>query len=138
MKYRRLVYKLRHDYFSVENVVLVLAVFLCLMWTYQSITAMSRNWSLTERLTAEKKSLELLNVEVETAELENEYYKSDEYQELLARRVLDKQLPGEKLVVMPSNSEDAKNKHKITTINEKKDKDYSNIEKWMMYLFPNH
>ena len=54
MKYRRLVYKLRHDYFSVENVVLVLAVFLCLMWTYQSITAMSRNWSLTERLTAEK------------------------------------------------------------------------------------
>ena len=138
MKYRRLVYKLRHDYFSVENVVLVLAVFLCLMWTYQSITAMSRNWSLTERLTAEKKSLELLNVEVETAELENEYYKSDEYQELLARRVLDKQLPGEKLVVMPSNSEEAKNKHKTTIAINKNDRDYSNIEKWIMYLFPSN
>ncbi len=138
MKYRRLVYKLRHDYFSVENVVLVLAVFLCLMWTYQSITAMSRNWSLTERLTAEKKSLELLNVEVETAELENEYYKSDEYQELLARRVLDKQLPGEKLVVMPNNSEEAKNKHKTTITIDKNDRDYSNIEKWIMYLFPSN
>ena len=138
MKYRRLVYKLRHDYFSVENVVLVLAVFLCLMWTYQSITAMSRNWSLTERLTAEKKSLELLNVEVETAELENEYYKSDEYQELLARRVLDKQLPGEKLVVMPSNSEEAKNKYKTTIAINKNDRDYSNIEKWIMYLFPSN
>ncbi len=138
MKYRRLIYKLRHDYFSVENVVLVLAVFLCLMWTYQSITAMSRNWGLTERLTAEKKSLELLNVEVETAELENEYYKSDEYQELLARRVLDKQLPGEKLVVMPSNSEEAKNKHKTTITIDKNDRDYSNIEKWIMYLFPSN
>lgn len=137
-KYRRLVYKLKHDYFSVENVVLMLAVFLCLMWTYQSITAMSRNWSLTERLTTEKKTLELLNVEVETAELENEYYKSDEYKELLARKVLDKQLPGEKLVVIPDNSEEAKNKHKTTTINEKKDRGYSNIEKWIMYLFPNH
>lgn len=137
-KYRRLIYKLKHDYFSVENVVLMLAVFLCLMWTYQSITAMSRNWSLTERLTAEKKSLELLNVEVETAELENEYYKSDEYQELLARKVLDKQLPGEKMVVMPANSEEAKNKHKTVTIDEKEERDYSNLEKWMMYLFPSH
>ena len=99
---------------------------------------MSRNWSLTERLTAEKKSLELLNVEVETAELENEYYKSDEYQELLARRVLDKQLPGEKLVVMPSNSEEAKNKHKTTITIDKNDRDYSNIEKWIMYLFPSN
>ena len=129
---------MKHDFLSVENVVLMLAIFLCLMWTYQSITAMSRNWGLTERLTTEKKTLELLSVEVETAELENEYYKSDEYQELLARRVLDKQLPGEKLVVMPGNSEGAKNKHKTTTITEKKDKDYSNIEKWMMYLFPSH
>ena len=137
-KYRRLIYKLKHDYFSVENVVLMLAVFLCLMCTYQSNTAMSRNWSLTERLTAEKKSLELLNVEVETAELENEYYKSDEYQELLARKVLDKQLPGEKMVVMPANSEEAKNKHKTVTIDEKEERDYSNLEKWMMYLFPSH
>ncbi len=137
-KYRRLIYKLKHDYFSVENVVLMLAVFLCLMWTYQSIMAMSRNWSLTERLTAEKKSLELLNVEVETAELENEYYKSDEYQELLARKVLDKQLPGEKMVVMPDNSEEAKNKHRVAIMNDKEERDYSNLEKWMMYLFPNH
>ena len=137
-KYRRLIYKLKHDYLSVENVVLVLAVFLCLMWTYQSIMAMSRNWDLTERLTTEKKALELLNVEVEAAELENEYYKSDEYQELLARKYLDKQFSGEKMVVMPENSETARNKHKIATITERTEKNYSNIEKWIMYLFPSY
>jgi len=80
LKLRRLKYKLRHDFFSVENVVLVLAIFLCLLWTYQSVAAMSRNWELTERLAAEKKELELLNVEVETAAIQNEYYRSDEYQ----------------------------------------------------------
>lgn len=137
-KYRRLIYKLKHDYLSVENVVLVLAVFLCLMWTYQSIMAMSRNWDLTERLTTEKKALELLNVEVEAAELENEYYKSDEYQELLARKYLDKQFSGEKMVVMPENSETARNKYKIATITERTEKNYSNIEKWIMYLFPSY
>lgn len=137
LKWRRLKFKIKRDYLSVENVILVLAIFLCLMWTYQSIMAMSRNWSLTERLTTEKKSLDLLKVEVETAELENEYYKTDEYQELLARKYLDKKLPGENMVVMPANSERAKNLHRTTSV-VKQARDYSNFEKWMMYLFPNY
>ncbi len=100
--------------------------------------AMSRNWDLTEKLTTEKKTLELLNVEVEAAELENEYYKSDEYQELLARKYLDKQFSGEKMVVMPENSEEAKNKHKTIVMNARTERNYSNFEKWMMYLFPSY
>ena len=134
---RRLNYKLKHDYFTVENVFLAGAILLCMVLTYQSITAMSRNWSLSERLRAEKKELELLTIETEASALENEYYKSEEYQELLARRNLDKQFPGEKMVVMPENSEEAKNKYKTISA-EAKDKEYSNFEKWMMYLFPNH
>lgn len=133
-------FKMQHDFFTVENVVLVLAVFLCLMWTYQSITAMSRNWELAERLTAERKSLELLNVEVETAELENNYYKTPEYQELLARKYLDKKLPGESMVIMPENSDAAKNKYATTTevAANRDEKERSNFEQWMMYLFPNY
>ena len=128
---------MKHDFLTVENVVLVGAIVLCLVWTYQSIAAMSRNWELSERLTAERKALELLNVEVEAAELENEYYKSNEYQELMARRQLDKKLPGENMVVMPANSEEAKNRHQ-TTAAEKEEREYSNFEKWIMYLFPSY
>ena len=89
-KFRQIRYWMKHDLFTVSNIVLVLAILLCLVWTYQSIVAMSRNWELSERLTAEKKELELLNIEVEAAELENEYYRSEEYKELMARRYLDK------------------------------------------------
>lgn len=135
-KFRRVNYKFRHDIFSIENVVLGLAIILCLIWTYQSVVAMSRNWELTERLATEKKQLELLNIEVETEELENEYYKSDEYQELLARKYLDKKGKDEKMIVMPENSEAARTKHKVEVI-EREEKQYSNFEKWMMYLFPN-
>lgn len=133
---RRFNYKLRHDFLSVENVILFLAIVLCLVLTYQSIVAMSRNWELTERLTSERKSLELLSVEVEAAELENEYYKSNEYQELMARKYLDKKMSGENMVIMPENSEAAKNKYQTVVITDKNDKEYSNFEKWMMYLFP--
>ena len=136
---RRLNYKTRHDFLTIENVVLALAIVLCLTWTYQSIAAMSRNWELSERLTAERKNLELITIEVETAELANEYYRTNEYQELVARRNLDKKLNGESMVVMPENSEAAKNKHKEETkvvVNE--EPEYANFEKWMMYLFPNY
>ena len=134
---RRVKFKMKHDFFTVENIVLLVAIALCLMWTYQSIAAMSRNWELSETLMREKKELELLSVEVETAELENEYYKTEEYQELMARKFLDKKLDGENMVIMPENSEEAKNKHKVEK-SEKTEKTYSNFEKWMMYLFPTY
>ena len=135
---RRAKYFLKHDFLTVENVVLLLAIILCLVWTYQSIKAMSRNWELSERLTAEKKELELLTVETEAAELENEYYRSNEYQELMARKHLDKQLPGEKMVVLPENSETARNKHKEIEQEVEEKEGYSNFEKWMRFLFPKY
>ena len=134
---RRLGFKLRHDYFTVENVFLVAAIVLCLTLTYQSIMAMSRNWDLSEKLSAEKKQLELLKIETEANQLENDYYQSDEYQELVARKYLDKQWPGENMVVLPKNSEAAKNKH-VAESKEIAEKQYSNFEKWMMYLFPSY
>ena len=135
---RRLKYRLKHGAFSVENVVLALAVVLCLTWTYQAIEAMSRNWTLVDRLSEEQKNLQLLAIEVETAELENEYYKSDEYQELMARKLLDKKFEGENMVVLPENSEVAKNKYQKPPETPKEKQEYSNFEKWMMYLFPDY
>ena len=134
---RRTKFRLKRDFFMLENIALLLAIVLCLVWTYQSIVAMSRNWKLSETLITEKKELELLNVEVEAAELENEYYKTNEYQELMARKILDKKLSGENMVILPDNSEEAKNKHRVAKV-EKQEKSYSNFEKWMMYLFPNY
>lgn len=136
-KIRRLNYKMKHDFLTVENIVLLLAIILCFVCTYQSIVSMSRNWELSERLTAEKRELELLSMEVEAAELENQYLASNEYQELIARRNLDKKLEGENMVVMPENSEAAKTKRQQVKTMENV-KIYSNFEKWMMYLFPNY
>lgn len=136
---RRVKFGLKRDFLTVENVVLLFAIILCLVWTFQTITAMSRNWELSERLTEERKKLELISLEVESAELANEYYKSNEYQELVARKNLDKKLPGENMVVMPENSEVAKNKHqdepKTLAVDEP---EYTNFEKWMMFLFPKY
>ena len=97
---------------------------------------MSRSWTLTERLATERRNLALLELEVETMELENEYLASDEYQELLARKHANKQLPGEHLVYLPENSETAKSKHSTIKSAETTTKEYTNFEKWLHFLFP--
>lgn len=137
-KFRRLKYKIRHEYFTIENVILVIAIVMCLNWTYRSIEAMSRNSELSEKLNATGKALELKKVEIETAELENAYYETDEYKELSARKFAGKQLEGENMVYMPENTEAARNKHanEVAKIEEEKKKEYSNFEKWMAYLWP--
>lgn len=98
---------------------------------------MSRNWELSENLRAAQKNLELKKVEIEMAELENAYYETDEYKELAARKFANKQLEGENMVYLPENTEAARNKHidEVAEVTEEK-KEYSNFEKWMMYLWP--
>ena len=94
---------------------------------------MSRNWELAEKIATREKELALLQLEIDTLELENQYYASKEYQELAARRQQNKKLPGELMVYLPENSESAKRKHQnntSTTNNEA-----SNFEKWMSFLF---
>ena len=133
--WRHLVFRVRHSLWGADNVVMVLAVIVCLAMACNSIAATTRNWELSENLTKERQRLELVSVEVEAQELENEYYQTDEYQELMARSLLDKKLPGENMVVMPENSEAAKTKHQEVEV-EPVQKEYSNFEKWMMRLFP--
>lgn len=136
LKLRKLFFRLKHGFFSIENIVLIIAIILCLIWTYQSILAMSRNWVLTERLSSNQHTLELLKVEVETLTLENEYYKTTEYQELAARKLLNKKLNGEQLVLLPENSSVAQTKHILPT--PKTQSTISNFQKWWLFLFPDY
>ena len=134
--FRRIQYRLKHGFFTVENVVFLLAIIICSLCTFKSIESMTRNWELSEKLNQEKQTLELIKIENQMAELENEYYRSDEYQELLARKTADKKMPGENMVSLPENTEAAKNKHKSTQ-KPIEQTNKSNYDKWMLFLFPN-
>ena len=111
-KARRLGYRIKHDYFNPVGVMAAIAIMLCLSWTWGGISSMSRNWELAQRLDAKQKELKLLKLEVETMELENEYLRSEEYQELAARHQQNKLLPGEKMVYLPDNTPAAMEKYK--------------------------
>lgn len=134
---RKAGYWIKHDLLVFDNVVLIVAFIFCLIWTWGSISSMSRNWNLAQELLNRQHEKALLELEVETLELENEYYLSSEYQELAARKYQNKMSPGETMVYLPPNSEQAKHKHDAdapatTVINTE---EMSNFAQWMAFLF---
>ncbi len=137
-KIRKAQYWAKNELFTFERVVLGVAVICCLAWTWGSIDAMSRNWSLAQELMNRQRERAILELEVETLELENEYYRSHEYQELAARKYQGKMLPGETMVYLPDNSAEAVNKHKVVEDSAESTiatTTMSNIEQWMAFLF---
>jgi len=137
-KFRKLVYWLKHDLLVFDNVIIIIAAAFCLVWTWGSIAAMSRNWSLSQEVLEHQREKSLLELEVEMLELENEYYTSNEYQELAARKYQNKKLPGEVMVYLPSNSAAAKTKHQTPaegTTNEVEER--TNFQQWVAFLFGN-
>ncbi len=136
-KIRKTGYWLKHDLLVFDNVVIIVAAICCLIWTWGSISSMTRNWSLAQEVAARQREKALLELEVETLELENEYYLSAEYQELAARKYQGKMLAGETMIYLPENSEAAKNKHKTDPDADASPaaSEMSNFEQWMAFLF---
>lgn len=136
-KFRKAGYWLKHDLLVFDNIVIIVAAICCLIWTWGSISSMTRNWSLAQEVVSRQREKALLELEVETLELENEYYLSAEYQELAARKYQGKMLAGETMIYLPENSEAAKNKHKAseTTDASPTVAEASNFEQWLTFLF---
>ena len=136
-KMRKTQYWLKHDFFTFDNVILLVAAVFCLVWTWGSISSMTRNWTLAEEVMNREREKALLELEVATIELENEYYASTEYQELAARRYQNKKLEGETMIYLPANSDAAKHKHDAQTDESTTlvMNDMSNFEQWMAFLF---
>ncbi len=135
-KARKAKYWLKRDFFVFDNVLIFIAIVLCLLWTWGTIGSLSRNWALAQELISRQRERALLELEVETLELENEYYHSAEYQELAARKYQGRKLPGETMIYLPSNSEAAKTKHVADVVaSSPKTKEMSNFEQWIAFLF---
>jgi cell division protein FtsB len=131
--FRRLRYYTKKDILTFNNIVFAIALVLCLVWTYGAINSMSRNWILEEKLKNRQLEATKLKLEVETLKLEQEYYQTDEYKELMARTKSNKMMPGETMVILPKNTEAALNKYSNTKTEMSIPR--SNFSQWLDFLF---
>ena len=130
---RRLRYYTKKDILTLNNIVLFSALVLCVWWTWGAINSMSRNWELEEKLRSRQLEATKLELEVETLRLEQEYYQTDEYKELMARTKAGKMQPGETMVILPKNSESALQKYADSDAEIPVYR--SNFSEWLDFLF---
>lgn len=135
---RKIYYHFVHDYLTVNNAVIAIALIIASSWVWGSLQMMQRNYSLQRELDDKKRQLIIAQLDTENAKLEQRYYKTKEYQELAVRDKLGLVTPGERVLILSNNSnskEDASN-----LINKQKDSDNeieysSNFRQWMNFLF---
>ena len=132
---RRLYYRFRYQYLTLNNVVLAVALLVAVSWVWGSIGMMQRNYALEKQLQDSKRQEQLAQLEIATLQFQQKYYQSTEYQELAAREDLGLANPGEKVFILPPNTPSAINFDKsAAAIAPQATASPSNFSQWMNFL----
>jgi hypothetical protein len=133
---RRLFYKLKHDYFTLNNAVILVAFAIAANWIWGSLGVMQRNFTLQKALDDKSRQLIVAQLDTENAKLEQRYYKTNEYKELAVRQHLGLVTPGESVLILPQNTQAVINADKAEVV-KPSDKvvQTSNFRQWMNFLF---
>lgn len=101
---KRLLYHVRHEYVTMNNMVLVIAGVIAISWAWASVQAVQRNYQLQGEIDAKQRQEQLVELQTANLKFEQHYYQSTEYLTLEAKRRLGLAEPGEKLLILPANS----------------------------------
>ncbi len=137
-KIQRLVYTIRHRYITMNNVVLVAAAAIAISWAWASVHAVQRNYALQQEVDDKHRQEQLIRLQTENLQYEQRYYQSREYQTLEVKRRLGLAEPGEKLLVLPPNTEAAKaadNEARSSTVAVRTTTPPAPFQQWMDFLF---
>lgn len=132
---RKFVYTIRHKYMTLNNVVIVVAFLIAASWVWGSLGMMQRNYTLQKEVDYKKRQLELTGLQKDNLEFQKKYYQTAEYQELAIRDSLGLVRPGEKVLVLPPNSQAAKDADTTVAKVTAPTQQVGNIEQWVNFLF---
>ena len=129
---KKIIYRLRWNYLTLNNIVLVIAIVMGAKWAWGSIEMMQRNYTLQRTLDLKQRQHTLAELENATLVFEQRYYDSDEYKELAARRYLGVADRGEKVLMMPPNTPVIEHKEPVQEMPVVEPP--SNFKQWMDFL----
>jgi cell division protein FtsB len=136
LNFRRIYYHIRHRYMTMNNIVIAVAFFIGLSWAWGSIGMMQRNYALQKEVDAKARNLKLAELETQNLKYEQRYYQSSEYQELEVRKRLGLANPGESVLILPPNTQQAKDADVVVADRPARTAEpTSDFQQWMNFLF---
>ncbi len=135
---KRLIYHIRYQYVTMNNVVLVIAAVIAISWAWSSVEAVQRNYELQKEVNDKKQQATLVQLQAQNLQFEQQYYKSNEYLELQAKSELGLAEPGEKLLILPKNSAAVvaeSNNEDTTSVKATATPAQPPLQQWLDFLF---
>jgi hypothetical protein len=119
-----------------NNVVIGVALIIGMGWAWGSVEMMQRNFELQKEIDSKSRQQKLTELQTQNLLFEQRYYKSSEYQELAVRERLGLAKPGEKAIILPANTEAAKNADLLLMQKAVQPvESTNNFQQWMNFLF---
>lgn len=123
--------------------VLGLIVFgvIVLLVTWSGVRVLETNYKLQRQIAQLEQEKELLELENTNKKLENQYYESDQYLEIQARKQFGKAAPGESVLIVPEGIALRHTKDLEQPVEEKEEAKphkpfyQKNFEAWMSFFF---
>ena len=133
----------KYELNDVRNIGLMVFVVMVLAVTWSGSKAVQQNYELSKRASKIEQENAVLELENQTQKLKNEYFKTDEYKELEARRVLGRAAPGETVYIIPKSlalskvkipESSAKVEEAAPQTEVKESRTQTNFESWMDFF----
>jgi cell division protein FtsB len=87
--------------FNTKNLGLYALAIVALSVTWSSVKIIQKNFTLQKQITVLQQEVDVLDQQTKNQKLRNEYYKTDAYLEIAARKYFGRMNPGENLIVVP-------------------------------------
>ena len=137
-QFQRFIYRARHEYLTMNNIVLAIAAMIAFSWAWASVEAVQRNYVLQREVDDKRRQQQLIALQTENLQFEQRYYKSNEYLSLEAKRRLGLAEAGEKVLILPPNSESVRGgdiANQSTSVIFTDGPTPPPFEQWMNFLF---
>jgi cell division protein FtsB len=88
--------------FNTKNIGLYALALVAFSVTWSSVRIIQKNYELEKSITSLQQQVAILDQQTQNQKLINEYYKTDSYLDLAARKYFSKAAPGEKIIIVPA------------------------------------
>lgn len=123
-------------FFDGRNLGIYAIAIIALSVAWSSVKIIEKNYQLEKQISQMQQEVDILEQETKNQKLKNQYFRTDAYLELAARKYFGKSLAGEKLILVPR---DVAAKYipdvKTVTANQDKKSDMPKfVENWQNWL----
>lgn len=123
-------------FFETKTAVTALFVIIALSLTYNTVKVVQRNYTLQQRVDELTDQVALVEVQNQNLAFNIEYYQTDEYLEVEAKRRFNLAEKGERVIFLPKDGDVEDVPVETGSGSELlPQQDNSNFDKWMIFLF---